>query len=125
LDKQLESVTAGCTAGHKHPLRTLVDAHISQQGPQQLLCAGGGEQDTQLLLSVQQLMSATAGEPGPFSTTQQPAGQLKQTIVQQQPAKSEQQLQQLSAAAFAHFPAPWAAGAEEVKLFGVVAQRRR
>jgi hypothetical protein len=122
--KQQEFVAAMFTAGHKHLLRTLVDAHIAQQGPQRLLCAGGGSKDMQLLLSVQQLLSVTAGEVAAFSTTQQP-GRLRQAIAQQQPAELQQQLQQLGPAAFAHFPAPWPAGAEEVELFGVVAQRRR
>lgn len=109
------SVGLGNAAGHKHPLRTLVDTHIAQLPPQQLLCAGGGQQHQQLLLPVQQLIAATAGEAGAFSTIKQPA------VIQQQ----QQQEQQSDPASFAHLPQPWQDGAQEVELVGVLAQRRR
>lgn len=119
-----------CATGHTQPLRTLVDVAIAQQTPQQLLCGGGGQVGKQLLLTVDQLLTATAGEVGLFSTQtqqqhQQTQQQQAQAQLQRQQTQRQQQTQAMDAAAFQHLPEPWSAGAEQVTLVGVLAQRRR
>lgn len=114
--------------GHRHQLRTLVDEHILQHTPDQLLCAGGGTADVQLLLEVEQLLAATAGEAGSFSTSKMQAvktASRTEAFQQQQEQQLLQQQQMLDQATFLHLPLPWADGDECVELVGVLAQRRR
>jgi prolyl-tRNA editing enzyme YbaK/EbsC (Cys-tRNA(Pro) deacylase) len=118
----------GCIppVGHAQELQTLVDAHIAARSPDQLLCAGAGMPGTQMLLSVAELLSASADQVGSFSTQQQqqqlaPQQQQQQQVEQQQqPEQSEQDTESGQ-----QLPEPWPAGAELVQLVGVLAQRRR
>lgn len=100
-----------------------------QHNPDQLLCAGGGAADVQLLLEVEQLLAATAGEAGSFSTSKlQAVKAASQTQPLQEQQQEQVQLQQQQAsqqASFLHLPLPWADGDESVELVGVLAQRRR
>lgn len=123
-------VLACTVSGHLTPLRTLVDASISrkvqpaaalqQQQHQPLLYAGGGSPGTQLLISVQQLLAATAAETGCFTE----AAAQSQTAEQAQ--RSQQQSSQQGQESWAlQLPLPWPPGSEQVHLVGFVAQKRR
>lgn len=128
--------------GHRAPLRTLVDSSIVKQQPQQLLYAGGGDPSCQLQLSVQQLLDATAAEPGVF-TPQNKAGEQQPVIsaaaasgvdctsVSSKAAEQKEQQQRQQPGTswpskwLSQLPLPWTPGSESVDLVGVIAQKRR
>lgn len=107
-------------------LQTLVDVHVAQLPPQQLVCAGGGAADTQLVLSVEQLVAATAGQIGSFSSTPpSPSAQQQPAAAASSSQHNGQELKQQQQPPAVQLPQPWARGQGEVELVGVLAQRRR
>ncbi|GBF92616.1 hypothetical protein Rsub_05230 [Raphidocelis subcapitata] len=98
--------------GHRHPLRTLVDAAVTRH-PGPWLWAGGGHPDLELRVSVTELLAHTAPEVGDFAGPASGA------------AASDGSSLESGDEGEGALPQPWPAGSDVVRLVGIVALRRR
>ncbi|KAI8477134.1 MAG: hypothetical protein J3K34DRAFT_498662 [Monoraphidium minutum] len=110
--------------GHRHPLRTLLDAGVTRRAAPGVW-AGGGHPDIELQVDVSELLAHTRPEVGDFCVGGGGGGADSEGSSSGGGSSLESGEWGGEGGGGAALPLPWAAGSDVVRLVGVVALRRR